>query len=451
MNHCVNKEGDYAGAFVKQKIIHSLLLIGVVVICYVNIVHAPFLWDDESLIVQNTLIRDLKNIPALFSFHAWPTEFQDTFYRPLQMISYMFDYKFWKLHSFGYHITNILLHAGNAVLLYFLLSLLLQQPGAAFVGSIFFAIHPLHTEAISYIAGRADLLVSFFILIIFNIYTRVAYNDRKGRAWYTMFLHIVILLCLFSCAVWSKEIALSIPLIILLWHIFLIGNKKKWLLCWSVLGMGCITVGYLILRMHEASVQRFDIYAFSFLERLGVALKAFALYGVLVVAPFQLHMEHLVLPPEQFLSLPFIGSIFFTVLLVILFIYTLKRSKIASVGLLWYTILLFPVLNFIPLNATFSEHWIYLPSIGLSLGCSVVFVGARRMLSKKVLIVIVVLLAMLFSLRTVLRNRDWQDPVSFYTQILRYNPNNVKVLYNLGNIYLKNGRGDEAIKQYEKV
>ena len=427
----------------KTFIFHALLLVCVCCICYVNTLHHPFIWDDESLIVHNHLLRDWRNIPRFFSGTAWPTDFSN-FYRPLQLVSYTVDYFFWQLRPCGYHITSILLHALNGILVYTLLLLVLGHRGASFLGSLFFTVHPVHTEAVTYIAGRADLLVSFFILIFFIVYMVMIRNRSRISLFF-------LLLFSYGCALLSKEIALVVPCMVLFWHIVLYRKEKRTLLVWSLMSTGCITLIYYMWRIHAGSLEAFDIYAFSFLERLSVATKSFALYCLLVVAPLRLHMEYMIFPPDTFLHPLFIASVLVVICFLVALIVTCRRSKVGTVALVWFMVMVLPVLNLVPLNATFAEHWLYLPLIGLSLGIGAVIKNAKRVLYRNSIMSVIIVCVVLFSVRTVVRNNDWQDPIRFYKQTLRLSPHNIKVLYNLGIAYIKKDKADEALIHFREI
>ena len=151
---------------------HIAILIIIVFACYFNVLGGAFLWDDSSLVVNNELIRDIRHIPKMFAFDAWPTEFA-SFYRPIQLVTYGIDYAFWKLNPVGYHITNSLIHCGVVVLLYFLLAMFFCNRRNALLCSLIFAVHPIHTEAVSYISGRADILAALCMLFFVLYYSQL--------------------------------------------------------------------------------------------------------------------------------------------------------------------------------------------------------------------------------------------------------------------------------------
>src|SRR3954469_17491530 len=137
--------------------------------------HGRFIWDDQSLIVRNPLIKS----PLLLAENFRHFLFADGFsshYRPIQSISFLLDYLLWKDNTLGFHLTNVLLHSGSAILLFFLLRRLLPhllsqsewrhrgsfQAATALLIALAWVVHPVHSAAVDYISGRADSLAFLF-------------------------------------------------------------------------------------------------------------------------------------------------------------------------------------------------------------------------------------------------------------------------------------------------
>ena len=175
----------------KQHILSVIALVFLCGIVFANTFENSFIWDDADLIAQNSYIRSLKNIPLFFTPQYWnhhqeiSTKGQ---YRPVRTVTFALDYAFWKLNVKGYHLTNLLLHTLNVILIYFLMLRLLclssyeQRPketagwfdicGLAFATAILFATHPIHVESIAWIKNRSDLLTLLFYLLSFLFLTQ---------------------------------------------------------------------------------------------------------------------------------------------------------------------------------------------------------------------------------------------------------------------------------------
>src|SRR5204862_509452 len=124
-----------------------------------------FVLDDLSIIVSNPLIRSLSNLPRIFSSHYWYPELQSgDLYRPLTVATYALNYAAGGLNPWGYHAVNVLLHMACSCLVFLLFNRLLASTTAAGFAAVLFAVHPLHTEAVASVIGRAELLAAGSVL-----------------------------------------------------------------------------------------------------------------------------------------------------------------------------------------------------------------------------------------------------------------------------------------------
>ena len=156
-----------------------IMILGLAV--YANSLGGEFLWDDHHLIEDNMTINRWSKVTRVFTTDiASGAGGKYNFYRPLQIISYMFDYWLWKLNPIGYHLTNILLHILTALCLYWLINLIFKQPMLAFLSSVLFVVHPVHTEAVAYISGRADSLALLFMALCFIFYAKLQSKENIG-------------------------------------------------------------------------------------------------------------------------------------------------------------------------------------------------------------------------------------------------------------------------------
>ena len=166
-----------------------------------------FVFDDATMIQENPMIRDLRNLPEMLSTDYWgtlgrPDLFAGTLlYRPLVIVSLAVNYAVGGLHPVGYHLLNILLHMGVSLAVYCVARQLACSREAATIGATVFAVHPLHTEAVVYVVGRAELLMALGVLWGLHEYIR-------GRAWRSM--------PAFAVALLAKEQAVVFPAVLLL-------------------------------------------------------------------------------------------------------------------------------------------------------------------------------------------------------------------------------------------
>lgn len=148
---------------------HALSLCLIVVLTfavYANSLQGEFIWDDKDLIVDNSYIKNWSNLDTNLTkdfFYRSQDKGKVGYYRPVITLSYMLDYSLWKQNSSGYHLTNLIFHVLNSVTIYLLVLLLSGSLICSLLVSLLFAVHPIHTESVSWIAGRTDLIASFFL------------------------------------------------------------------------------------------------------------------------------------------------------------------------------------------------------------------------------------------------------------------------------------------------
>ena len=143
---------------------YPVVIVAAVLVVYANAFGNAFVWDDQYLIVENPAIKSWGRFWTLWTADLFP-HVVSHYYRPLQALTYLVDYQLWTLAPFGYHLTSTLLHAGVALLFYRFVAALLGAPRAALIAALLFAVHPIHTEAVTYISGRSDPLSALFLLV----------------------------------------------------------------------------------------------------------------------------------------------------------------------------------------------------------------------------------------------------------------------------------------------
>lgn len=173
---------------------------------YLNTLHHQFVFDDFRTIVDNQFIKDWKNFPAFFSRDYFKIS-GELSYRPLVTLTYFIDYNIWNLNPFGYHLSNVFIHAFNVLLMYFVMKGLTKNIRLSFVSCLLFCFHPILTETVNSVGFREDLLCAGFLLLTLIFYIKIDGSQHK-IAYYTFALF-------FYCfSLLSKETAISIPFIL---------------------------------------------------------------------------------------------------------------------------------------------------------------------------------------------------------------------------------------------
>ncbi len=421
----------------------ALILIALVGFAvYANSLPNPLIWDDQNLIVNNARLRDFSGLGKLFTENISAGSNRMTrFYRPLQMATYMIDFRLWKLTPAGYHVTSIIWHILAAWCVFALIRTLFRDRLLALLTGLLFVVHPVHTEAVTYISGRSDPIGLVFLLLTLIFYIKASGSDVKPTD------ALLMLLC-HAAGLLSREQNLILPA--LAWIALLPAQKRtRPGLLFSLIVLDGI---YLLARttVLQASLQS-DPVAAPFLERLPGFFVALTTYARLLVWPFDLHMQYgytvfAWTKPAALLGIGLFAGLLWAALG--------KNSKdpLARFGAAWFLLALLPVSNLYSINAYMAEHWLYAPSIGFFLWAA----GKLRNLAQKPAtrtlgLAVTVSLLFSFGALTVLQNARWKDPFSFYRRLLIYAPRAPQIYYNLGLEYEKADNPGEAIASYREA
>lgn len=433
-----------------------LVLVFVSLVVYANSFQNGFVWDDKTLIVANYYIRDGSNIGKIFAqdlfYKPWKT---GNYYRPLQSLSFMLDYSLWRLKPFGYHLTNIAFHTICGLLVYLLILLLIKEKLPSIIASLFFLIHPMHTEAVTYISGRADSMVTALIVLSVILYLKSRISLQKELVLYGGSVISFLL------ALLTKENAVILPLILILCDSTLFEEKNRISLSkklLSYLPFLIIAIIYIYLRLTILDFTKDHMLSHNlpFSLRILTFTKVIWNYLGIIIFPFNLHMERRIMPVISLFNL--VAWIYLFMLSLILWIAAknYKNSKTVLFGILWFFVTLFPVSNtVIPLFTYLAEHWLYLPYIGLCIVMAQVFLKLKQTIIpflKLPVFGLVFLLISFYSTLTIRQNKIWKDEVTLFTYILKYDAyRNYLIHNNLGLAYEENGQLEEAFSEYEKA
>ena len=432
------------------------------------------IWDDQYLVHDNPFIKSPLLILESFRHYLFLDSYSPH-YRPVQNISYFFDYLFWNTNEFGFHLTNVLLHITSGILLYFLLRQLIpsfcfRRPTqgavkstswishAAFLIALLWTVHPVHSAAVDYISGRADSLAFVFASGGWLLFLRARrITNRIGRLAMYFFAATCGLLAL--C---SREIAL-VWVLIFIGHLLFIERQIR--LRTRIYALVCcigLILIYAALRQLPGSRPTFPPPpGFTAPVRAVLMVRALGDYGRLMVWPSNLHMERSVFdsgPYEdhetwrdtigvEYLSILGLGVI------AVLLIGSIKKDRWQAMrifGAVWFIAAYFPISNIMQLNATVAEHWLYLPSVGLLIfvaGC--LFLLPIRLRSVVITFAAVAIVAL--ATRSFVRSGDWENEETFYKRTFEAGSRSARVAGNLGQVYAARGAYPEAEKMFRSV
>ncbi len=422
---------------------------------YANARQGDFVWDDRMLILKDPAIQSLSNIGEFFSedfFFSQESELGYGYYRPIVKSTYAIDHAAWGQNPAGYHLTNILLHAACTILVVLLLRRLGMSAGGALVAGLVFAVHPIHTENVAWIAGRTDLLAFFFTGLSLMLYL-TATSDRSAdgvdwsaRGVIRRGISIAFSLVFFALAMLAKE--MSVVLIPWIMAIEFFLRKKG--ITRSLLAAApyaAIVGGYLVVRLMVIKVPMPG-------QPVGHSVGAAVLGAGQVVVRYlgwmtgfgelnaYVHNPHVtgVTDPRFLAAILVLGVLVFAA-------WRWGRSNGLALALAAMLATSFaPVLNLVrtagppDMGNIMAERFCYFPSFPFV--ALVVLVGSRLTISSSQRTRMTAWAALaawlVFSVHaTVTRNRVWRDNLTFYTTTLDQSPKAALLWTNLANYYVE--------------
>ncbi|PYI94703.1 MAG: hypothetical protein DME97_00310 [Verrucomicrobia bacterium] len=436
-------------------------------------VHFPslqgqFIWDDQYLARDNPFIKSPVLVLESFRHYLFLDSFS-AHYRPVQNISYIFDYLIWNTDPYGFHLSNVLWHVGSGILLYLLLARLLKGflgdgrhsfvSIAAFFAALLWMVHPVHSAAVDYISGRADSLAFFFASGSWLLYLRGRDATRpaaRGLLFCLAALSILLALC-------SRESA-CLWVAIFLGHLFVFEKSMARRTKFTALIVCLLIVGcYAGLR--QLPDKRITTIASSTgwpaPVRATLMARALGDYGRLMVWPVNLHMERTVFEPEslqtgaswrkaaavEYLS---IAGLVVAAGLALAAARKGPAHGIRSFGAAWFLLSYLPTSNLFELNATIAEHWLYLPSVGFLIFAAGWLLELPNR-SRQVAIAFACVACAGLSARSFIRSTDWITAETFYQRTLAAGGKSLRVAMNLGQVYSSKGEYAKAEALFRRV
>lgn len=347
-------------------------------------------------------------------------------------------------------------------MIYFI-SLSLLPRLSSFLVALLFGLHPIHTEAVAWISGRSDVLCAFFFLasVLCFIHFVQIQSGRKRLGSY--FLSLIF----FFCSLLAKEMAVTLPLILLAWWIFSSDEvslrQRKWREIFFFL-VPFVLLLFIFLFWRRTNLghwgysgTQIDFFFLGFETTLWIILK----YAQLFFLPLKLNALYDITPGSKELNFVTFLSLGMVILILILvFLYSdRKKRRILVFGLCWLLLTLLPVSNFVQTASIFmAERYLYLPSLGYFIIFGWLLgelltksVLASRLILRMSLIIGLVGLTVLYAGRTLLRNRDWKDNFALGKSLLEVDPNSATGHHYLGMKYAKEGDNEKAKKEYLMV
>jgi len=453
----------------------AILLVAITLIAYWQVFGHDFIrfFDDDVYVVNNAVVQQgLTKAGLVWAF----TQFHIANWHPLTWVSHMLDCQFYGMNPMGHHLTNLLFHIANVLLLFWALVLMTKSLWkSAFVAALF-AVHPLHVESVAWVAERKDVLSTFFWLLAMLAYVWYVRRPNVGK-------YLLVALAL-ALGLMSKPMLVTLPIVLLLMDYWPLGRLKP--RQHSTLNTQRSTLSSLILEKAPLFALCVASSAITFFAQramgavammtqfpLGVrisnALVAYASYIVKMVWPSGLAFYY----PRAGNPIPawqVAGAVVLLAAISFLVIKLARRHPYLPVGWLWYVVTLVPVIGFIQVGShAMADRYTYVPLIGLFV---IIAWGAPDLLARKMeptkgksrprqvqsepsnaapLAAVAVAVVAVLMARTWIEVGYWRDAATLYTRALKCTSNNAMAHNNLGNVLFADGRIEEAAGHFREA
>lgn len=471
--------------FLKSSSTKILILIIATCCVYVFSFNNQFVWDDEQFIYKNRFVTEFKLKQLFGTSTTAGAGIDSNYYRPLTSLSFSWDWLLSNGNELFFHVTNTGLHLGAGLALLTLLKRLGLNQSACFWISLIFLIHPLQTEAVTYINSRGDSL--YTLLLLLSLISLDAYLKKQKHVKFRKMKFetspegwLMLSSILFGLSILAKEIAVAgLGLMVLtsgywLWQqIKLRGSDWIEQLKQIVIGLlpaAFLVALYLTLRAtllnFSNSFNFYDevnVYSSSLGIRLLTFSKILLIYFRLLLIPYPLHMERTVEIITNPINLWTMVSLLILGGLTWIGYQEIKQQKTAWIwlGLGWFFIMLAPVSGLVPINGLLYEHWLYLPQVGFWLilwGIFKIFKSRIQAVWPKfnkkswqqLSICLLLPLLVAYGLLTIRQNIIWTHPIRFYQYTLNYTQS-ARLHNNLAMAYSDEGNFQAAIEHYQQA
>jgi tetratricopeptide (TPR) repeat protein len=438
------------------------VLIGIL---YFNALDNQFTNWDDSMIYNNSAIRDLnwEGIKRIFRFEKAST------YQPIRMLSYAVDYRFWKLDPIGYRLTNVFFYILTCIMVFLTLRLLSanlregKQPESHFrvglFGTLLFAAHPVHVEAVTWLSARKEVLQGCFFFL--GLYLYLKGRERVGNK--KIFFLILVLLAILLATL-SKPSAVVFPAVLIIYEIALSQNrwidfiKKHWLFFALSVVTSILFAFVLIKAMFDAGGIKIyhggtlfnnlliSFYVFLYnIKLLTFTINYSAAYTIRV--PF---------PLGNLQTLLVVGAVF---LLLGLSIWSLKKTKVVFFAFFFFLITLLPYLNIIPISTLLADRYLFIASFSYCFLLGIGFEKLYTVRSKRYsegffkLLSVTIFLFLLggYSFMTIQQNRIWENSYTLWSDAVEKYPESNTANALMGVVYMDLGMDEKAAECLERA
>lgn len=412
---------------------------------YLNTLSAGFVYDDNYQVVGNPYLRSFHYLKQIILTSVWSFKYvrvPTNYYRPLMSLQYFILYQIYGPLAYPYHLVNVVMHVLVVVLLFAVTRRLFNSESLAFVAAALFALHPIHTEVVAWVAAVPDLHLAIFLLIAMWFYMDLGESAR--RRWWTP----VAMSAAFFLALFSKEPAIAFPIIAMFYEHFLRADRAAtnwivklgryaplWVLTGFYLSVRVLLIGGLVPKLQRPQL--------SWPSTILSSVSLFGEYMNKLVSPVRLVMFYPFVPTGSIFDPSFIAGAAWIVAVLFLGWLLWRKNRVFVMALLWMVATLSPALNarWMPGNV-FAERYLYVPSMGFCWIAAAAVLAiwnwriVRRTLWLRVsLATAAVVFVALLGIRIVTRNAVWHDDLSLFKDSVKQDPESADLHSDLGFAY----------------
>jgi protein O-mannosyl-transferase len=447
-----SEDFSFSGFFTPLTILKALVFIAIIgLFVFFNSLFNGFVYDDDTQVQNNPLLHSIANIPYFFiggSFFNHATgQLSSVFYRPMPLALFTLLYPLSGGQAFIFHLFQLLFHISNASMVFLFFNKFFKRSLAFFLATVFL-VHPINLETVVYISDMQDILFFFFGIFALLLTTSSISQLRKN-----IFVPLLLLLSLLS-----KETGiLFIPLILL----FVFVLQRKCFTKTFILPIAGVTILYLFVRFFVAHVTPITngfmpIMQASFPQRFMTMPAIIWYYLQTFFFPAQLAVGYAWVVKQFSFTQFYLPLIFIALFFALLFYFgkTIRDTHKKEFSLFvfftfWFLLGISMHLQIIPLDATVADRWFYFPIAGLLGLFGILFsLPFFKKISKEILLTIAVIFIIFLSLRTIVRNANWNSTQTLCDHDLSV----INDAYNYqsvcGGIYAAEGDFEKAKKHY---
>jgi len=427
----------------------AVVLAAAALVAYLPSLRSGFLnWDDDAYVTENRHVATGLSWDTV----AWSfTRYHSANWHPLTWLSHAADVSLYGLgRPWGHHLTNILLHAANTVLLLVVLRRLTGRLWPSAVVAGLFALHPLHVESVAWIAERKDLLCALFMFLA--VWAYAAYAARPTWRRY------LLVAAAFAAALMSKPMAVTLPVVLLVLDYWPLGRLSRRSVLEKI-PLFAMTVASCTVTLFAQQAGRAlrDVRSLGLVERLANAVYAYAMYLVKMVWPWPGTLVPVYPLVDQGGDAVegYLAAVCAVVLagLTCLAVWQRRRRPYLLAGWLIYVVMLVPVIGLVQVGRQImADRYTYVPLVGVFVAAVFLvahLVAGRRLRHAAAVAAMVVLTAL--GVLAWRQQRVWADPVTFWTYVHEAYPRDSGALSSLGDMYAERGETAQAIACYRKA